>query len=99
MPTTVFLSHAKADLDILLKVEQHMRALDVKVYKYEGDPQGGESLADKLQQRIGECDVVVVLLTKNSQLRPSLHTEVGIARAMGKPIIPVIELGIDPQQF
>jgi hypothetical protein len=99
MPTTVFLSHAIADLDLVVKVEQHMRPLDVKLYKYEDDPQGGGSLALKLDQRIRESDVVVVLLTKNSELRPSLHSEVGIARTLGKLIIPVIELGLDAHQF
>jgi hypothetical protein len=99
MPISVFLSHAKEDIELITKVEQHMRPLEVRVYKYEDDPQGGTPLAVKLQQRIRECDVVVVLLTRNSQARPSVHTEVGIARGLGKPIIPVIEIGIDPQQF
>jgi len=38
-------------------------------------------------------------LTRNSQHRPSVHTEVGLAKAFGKPIIPVIEVGVDPSQF
>ena len=35
---------------------------------------------------------MVVPLTKDSQSRPSVHTEVGIARSLRKPIIPVIEV-------
>jgi nucleoside 2-deoxyribosyltransferase len=99
MATTVFLSHAAADGDLIRKVAAHAATLDILTYAYEDDTQGGGTLAAKLQERIASSDAVIVLLTQNSQHRPSVHTEVGIARALGKPIIPVIELGVDAHQF
>jgi len=99
MATSVFLSHSASDEELARKVAAHSRPLEVSTYMYEDDAQPGEHVAQKLQDRIRRADAVVVLLTKNSQHRPTVHTEVGIARAMGKPIIPVIEVGVDPLQF
>lgn len=99
MPTNVFLSHAAADIELVRKVANHARPLAVGTYADEDDPQAGGEVAGKLEARIRESDAVLVLLTRNSQHRPSVHTEVGLARALGKPIIPVIEVGVDPLQF
>jgi hypothetical protein len=99
MATTVFLSHTEADRELVQKVSDHARPLEVSTYAYEEDPQAGSPLALKLEGRIRSADAVIVLLTKKSQHRPSVHTEIGLARAFGKPIIPVIEVGVDPLQF
>ena len=99
MGTSVFLSHAAADIAIIRKVAAHAATLDIVTYTYEDDVQGGGDLAAKLQERIANADAVIVLLTQNAQQRPSVHTEVGIAKALGKPIIPVIEVGLDAGQF
>lgn len=99
MGTNVFLSHAAADIALVRKVQRHARTLDVDTYLYEDDPQAGETIATKLLEAIQRSDALIVLLTKNSQHRPSVHSEVGAARSLGKPIIPVIEVGVDPLQF
>ncbi|MDB4914950.1 MAG: hypothetical protein JWM95_2594 [Gemmatimonadetes bacterium] len=99
MATSVFLSHSASDIDLVRKVERHAEPLDVQTYVFEDDAQPGVPIAAKLQERIRTSDAVIVLLTKASQHRPSVHAEIGIARALGKPIIPVIEVGVDPLQF
>jgi hypothetical protein len=86
-------------VDLVRRVANHAEPISVVTYAYEDDPQPGSPVASKLEARIREADAVIVLLTRNSQHRPSVHTEVGIARALGKTIIPVIELGVDPLQF
>jgi hypothetical protein len=99
MGTSVFLSHAAADIELVRKVEKHARTLDVQTYLYEDDPQAGGAIATKLLEAIQRSDAVIVLLTKNSQHRSSVHSEVGAARTLGKLIIPIIEVGVDPLQF
>jgi hypothetical protein len=99
MATSVFLSHAAIDIELVRKVERHAEPLDVQTYVYEDDQRGGEQVAAKLQEHIRSADAVIVLLTHAGQHRPSIHSEIGIARALNKPIIPVIEVGVDPLQF
>jgi nucleoside 2-deoxyribosyltransferase len=99
MTTSVFLSHAGADIDLVRKVERHAEPLDVETYVYEDDAEPGGRLAAKLKERIRGSDAVIVLLTRASEHRPSVHAEVGIALALGKPVIPVLEVGLDPIQF
>jgi hypothetical protein len=97
--TKLFASHCAADIALIRQVQQHAKPLGIAIYAYEDDPRGGSVLADKLTQEIRASDAVIVLLTKNSALRPSVHTEVGIARTLGKPIIPVLEAGVNPLEF
>ena len=99
MATSVFLSHSASDEQLARKVVAHTQPLEVSTYIYEDDPQAGSELAKKLEDQIRRSDVLLVLLTRNSEHRPSVHTEIGIAKALGKPIIPVVELGVDPKQF
>jgi hypothetical protein len=99
MATSVFLSHAGPDIELVRKVARHARTLDVGTYLYEDDARAGAMISAKLEEAIRRSDAVIVLLTKNSQHRPSVHSEVGIARSLGKIIIPVIEVGVDPLQF
>lgn len=99
MAATVFLSHAAADIELVRRVEKHAAALDIRTYAYEDDPQPGSSIAAKLQDSIRAADWLLVLLTQNSRHRPSVHAEIGIAKALGKTIIPVIEAGVDPHDF
>lgn len=63
------------------------------------DPQAGTSVADKLKAQIAESHIVIVLLTKAAELRPSIHTEIGIALTLKKRIIPIVEDGVDFSQF
>lgn len=99
MATAIFLSHASADIELARKVQAYAKPFAVETYVYEDDATPGAPLARKLEDRIRDSDAVLVLLTKNSRHKPSVHAEIGVARGLGKFIIPVIEVGLDPMEF
>jgi hypothetical protein len=98
-PIRLFLSHAAADADLAKTVVSLTTAAGLAVYIYEHDPQPGESVADKLKQRISECDAFLVLLTENSQTSAYVQHEVGFAVGIGKPVIPLVTPGFETRRM
>lgn len=95
----VFLSHATSDQQHVLLVQQQMEALGISVYLAEHDPQPGTVLAQKVRDAIHRCHLVAVLITTASMNSAYVNQEVGIAHECGKPLIPIVEKGIDTRQL
>ncbi len=89
------MSHSCADLLHVELVRRQIEALGVDVYLAEHDLRPGTSIAAKVLEAIGRCDALVVLITGNSIDSVFVQQEVGIARAFGRPIIPIVERGVD----
>lgn len=94
MPYTIFLSHASADLPWVQWIAQHAQSIGVAVYLHEYDPQPGRYIAEKVQAAIRASDVLVVLLTHNSQFSPYVQQEIGFAQGISKEVIPLVQPGI-----
>lgn len=95
MSYNIFFSHGTADSAIAKSFKDKIEEMNIGTYLYEYDLQPGRYVASKLQTAIDSRDVLLVLLTKQSQYSPYLHQEIGYAEAKGKLIIPLVEPGID----
>jgi hypothetical protein len=91
----VFLSHATADAEYVALVSRQIEALGIDVYLAEHDPKPGTSIAHKVEEALKRCGAVVVLVTSTSINSAYVQQEVGLARAHGKVIVPIIEKGVD----
>src|SRR5438876_12207767 len=99
MPYRIFLSHTAADADLVADVKRAAKALDMEVYAYEDDLHAGANVGDKLLREIDACDALVALLTKAGSQRHAITLEVGCALKAGKPIIAIVEDGVDFQGY
>lgn len=95
MAYKVFLSHNAADAIWVKWIATNCNAFGIEAYLYEHDPKPGKLLADKVQAAIRVSDAVVVLLTANSQASPYVQQEVGFAKGLQRPVIPLVQPGID----
>jgi TIR domain-containing protein len=95
----VFLSHSAHDLEHVALVKRQIEALGVDVYLAEHDLRPGTSIAAKVQGAIEACHALVVLITSNSIDSAFVQQEVGLARAFGKPIVPIVEKGVDTSRL
>lgn len=95
MAYRVFISHNSADLDSVRRLAAKARLVGVEAYTYEADPQLGRYLKTKIQERIGQCDALVVLLTTSGQAAPYVQQEIGVALAKGKVVVPIVEKGVE----
>lgn len=88
---SIFLSHSMSDGSHVSVVQRQIEALGVDVYLAEHDPQPGTSIAARVERALRQSDAVVFLITTNSIDSAYVHQEVGLARAHGKPIVPLVD--------
>jgi nucleoside 2-deoxyribosyltransferase len=92
----IFFSHGSADYPIVESFKNELEQMKSEVYLFEHDRQPNQDVASKVQKHIDRADIVTVLLTKQSQHSPYVHQEIGYAERAGKPILPLVENGTDP---
>lgn len=91
----IFMSHGSEDVGIAAEIRNRATAIHVETYLYEHDVRPGDPVAAKVKQEIDRCDAVVVLLTLRSQDSAYVQQEIGYAEGKGKPVIPLVEPGVD----
>lgn len=94
MAYKIFLSHSSTDSDLVKWIATNAQLVGIEVYLHEFDPQPGQLVASKLQVAIQSCDALVVLLTGNSEGSAYVHQEIGSAKALNKPVIPLVQPSI-----
>lgn len=94
MGYSVFLSHGSADAQWVNWIKANAQQVGIDIHIYEHDPQPGKLLADKLKAAIQSRDALIVLLTSASQSSATVHQEIGIAKGLGKLIIPLVQPGL-----
>jgi len=95
----VFLSHATGDAEHIALVRPQIEALGISVYTAEDDPKPGTIVADKVETAIERSAAVIVLITKNSIESTYVQQEIGIAHRCRRPIVPIVEKGIDTRRL
>src|SRR6185437_2355660 len=91
----IFLSHTSVDSELVDDIARAARALDISTYAYEDDAQAGVNIGEKLMREIDRCDALVALLTKAGSQRHAISLEIGCALKAQKPVIAIVENGID----
>ena len=92
----IFFSHDTTDYPIVETFKNELEQMNSDVYLFEHDRQPNQDVANKVQKQIDKADIVTVLLTQQSKHSPYVHQEIGYAERGGKPIIPLVEVGTDP---
>lgn len=95
MAYTVFVSHSGEDFDLVRAIQEAALPLGIAIYTYEQDLQPGDNLPEKLLERIGASDAVLVLLTQSGATSPAVQQEIGAAKHAKKLVIPLVDEGID----
>lgn len=91
----VFLSHRTEELPLLEGLVNTLRQVGIGVYIAERSPWPGAYLYDqKIIPAIANSDCMLVLLTANSANSPDVNQEIGIARIQNRPIVALVEEGI-----
>lgn len=99
MGYSVFLSHSSKDLAWAEWIAANAKPIGADVYLYEYDPRPGKAITDKVLEALRRADALIVLVTPNSQSAPAVHQEIGAAKMAGKPVIPLIHVGVDQRDL
>ena len=99
MAYRVFISHSTQDQGLVITLASLLTSFGVEVFVAEWYLTPGEPLDGKVFVQIEEADYMVVLLTRNGDKVKLVHQEVGYALKDNKPLIPVMEKGVEPKDL
>jgi hypothetical protein len=90
MAYKVFISYSTRDLASVEQVRNVLANQEVQVFIAEYSLPPGKSLSLEIQQAISECDLFVLLWSKNSKASEWVPQEIGIAKGQNKAILPIV---------
>jgi len=99
IPIEVFLSHADGDKRLARKIANFLKPYDIRVFVAHDDIDAGDNWEEVLVKKIHECDVFLILLSENFHKAHYTDHEVGIARGLNKPVIPMRIDSTEPYGF
>lgn len=96
MVVNVFVSHSCSDEDHALveAICTELRENEVEPYVSDRHPEPGRPLEEKLREAVSNSDAVIVIWTQGGHDSQWVNQEVGMAKALGKIIIPFVEAGV-----
>ncbi len=96
MVLNVFVSHSMAAQDeaFVSALVSWLKGKDVEPYLAERDPQPGRGLSEKILERIKQSDFLAVFWTRYGSESNWVNQELGAARSVGKPVVPIVERGV-----
>ncbi len=90
MPFNIFISYSSRELPLVDLIRRSLSDIEAKVFIAEHSVLPGESLPAKILDAIGRCNLFILLWSRNSKESEWVNQEIGVARANGKPILPIM---------
>jgi len=90
MSLKLFVSYSSRDLPLVNIAKAMLAGPEVEVYVAEHSLQPGADIAQTLTAKIKECDLFLLLWSANAASSEWVPQEIGIAKASGREIIPVV---------
>lgn len=93
MVFTIFMSYSRQDEELVNSLYTILKQSGINVYAVETTsfPIKGKQLADDIKRAIRTSDYVFVLLSKDSIKSPNVLIELGMAQALSKPIMLLVD--------
>lgn len=91
---TIFCSYSSQDALWVTPYRDLLTAAGHSMYLFQDDQQPGKSIAAKVRREIDKAEVVLAFITRYSVHSSYVQQEIGYALKAGKPIVPLIEVGI-----
>lgn len=96
----IFLSHSDIQKEIAGELKRNLEPLvRCNIFLAHEDLEGGEIWAEGLLKRIKNCDLFLILLSREYHKSSYTDQETGIAYAYDKPMLPISIDGIIPYGF
>ncbi len=100
MALKIFISYSTKDLQVVDFVQSMLVGSPVEVFVAEYSVPAGQPLSQSIIAAIKQCDLFVLLWSKNSEQSDWVPQEIGIAKVDNKQIIPVVlDSGLKPPGF
>jgi formylglycine-generating enzyme required for sulfatase activity len=87
----IFVSHSSEDKEYVRALEAKLRQRGFNVWVDDQAIRTGEHWMAKLEQAVNDCAALIVVMTTNARKPKSwVHNEIGFAKELDKPILPLL---------
>lgn len=93
----IFVSHSLKDNELLRAIQENLGRHGFQLLIAEHLLAFNKTISEKIKELIQQCDVGLILLTENGLNSKFVSEEIGFLEAKGKPIIRVIQKGLNNQ--
>lgn len=90
MQYKIFVSYSTHDIEQVDLLDQQLNKTGIEVFIAEHSVKASEDLKEEISRAIVECDLFVVIWSKNAQESGWVSQEVGRAGALKKIILPLV---------
>jgi hypothetical protein len=90
MDFNVFVSYSTHDMAHVEQIKSTLGKTPIKVFVADHAIPAGEDLPSQISSAIANCDLFVLLWSKNAKKSDWVSQEVGKAQAHGKKIVPIV---------
>jgi len=95
----VFLSYNESDLALVNRIMNILNRMGITTYSYKHYPEYGEYLPEIIKKNIMSSEFFVVLLTRAGIDSQWVNQEIGMAFALNRLIIPIVQMGLETKGF
>lgn len=96
---SIFLSYNQEDAPLVHRIFWIFERMRLSPYAYELFEESGEVLDQLILERIKESEIFIPFITHAGVLAQWVNQEIGVARALNKIILPVVEEGVISSGF
>lgn len=91
----IFVSHALTDQDLIKEVKNTLEPHGITLFIAEHYQDLKLSITQKIENMIKQCDVALILLTKNGYNSQFVQQEIGYIKSCQKPSLQVVQIGLE----
>ena len=100
MPYRIFVSYSTKDLKLAKHIKQLLQGSGVNVYVAQYSMPAGADLTPTILKNIQFCDLFLLLWSPNAKNSEWVPQEIGAAKALKKPVIPImLRSGVETPGF
>ena len=86
----IFVSYSTHDLKQVELLKNQLKGTSIEIFVAEHSISPSQELAPTISRSISDCDLFVVLWSKNAQDSEWVSQEIGKAHALNKTILPLV---------
>jgi hypothetical protein len=94
----VFISHSREDTELVRDIARRLRGAGFETFEDFEEFDSGAEFKKHLRERLSQANVFLILLTPRSLRSSWIMTELGMAEALGRQVVPVT-VGLRPQDL
>jgi hypothetical protein len=91
----IFVSHSLKDKDLIHEIKNTLEPLGITLLIAEHHNDLNKTITSKIESLIWQCDVGLILLTKNGYKSKFVQQEIGYVKSCNKPILQVVQSGLE----